>query len=147
MQYIFGAYYTWEEAQEACPAGWHLPSEQEWVELLKSLGAPSDLEPLHNSPSGAGKLMANAEFNGSRMWDYYRDVTISDISISAIPVGYANVADGKYTFTGLYQYSVFWTSDEYEGKGVYRYIFEQYDNVFVGVADKQSFAASVRCVR
>ena len=25
----FGKYYTWEQAKKACPAGWHLPSEEE----------------------------------------------------------------------------------------------------------------------
>ncbi len=147
MRHVFGAYYTWEEAQTACPEGWHLPSEAEWVALLKDMGAPSDLQPLQDSPCGAGKLMVKALFNGVPMWDYYRGVTIKDAALSAIPTGYAQINEGQYSFYDFDNYSIFWTSDEFEGKGVYRYIFEQYDNVFVGHADKSSFAASVRCVR
>ena len=147
MQNIFGAYYTWEEAQTVCPSGWHLPSDAEWVALLKSVGAPAELEPLQTSPCGAGKLMVKARFNGSLMWDYYREVNIEDKALSAIPTGYATISGDKYSFAGYGEYAVFWTSDEYEGKGVYRYIFQQYDNVYVGTADKQAFAASVRCVR
>ena len=147
MQYLFGGYYTWEEAQTICPEGWHLPSEAEWVDLLKSVGAPADLQPMQSSPSGAGKLMVNAYFNGSAMWDYYRGVDIQNVALGAIPVGYAEILGGKYKYSGYMEYAVFWTSDEYEGKGVYRYLFEQFDNVYVGMGDKQSFAASVRCVR
>ena len=147
MQNIFGAYYTWEEAQTVCPSGWHLPSEAEWVAMLKEVGAPADLAPLQDSPCGAGKLMVKARFNGTLMWDYYRNVNIEDKALSAIPVGYATVSGDTYKFSGYNQYAVFWTSDEYMGSGVYRYIFQEYDNVFVGTADKKSFAASVRCVR
>jgi uncharacterized protein (TIGR02145 family) len=91
--------------------------------------------------------MAKARFNGSLMWDYYREVNITDEALGAIPTGYANVSDGEYAFAGYLDYAVFWTADEYEGNGVYRYINKQYDNVFVGTASKQTFAASVRCVR
>ncbi|MBQ7623501.1 MAG: fibrobacter succinogenes major paralogous domain-containing protein [Bacteroidales bacterium] len=148
MQNIFGAFYTWTEAQEACPPGWHLPSDAEWVELLKENGAPADLGPLQDSPSGAGKLMVNASFNEGRMWEYYRDVKISDAShFSAMPVGYALIRNDGYNFTGYGSYAVFWTSDEHEGKGVYRYLYKEKDWVYSGFADKDTFAASVRCVR
>ena len=147
MQNIFGAYYTWEEAQTACPAGWHLPSDAEWVKLLKAVGAPMDLEPMQPSPSGAGKLMVKARFNGDYMWDYYRGVNITNEALSAIPTGYATVTDGVFLFKGVFDYAMFWTSDEYEGKGVYRYIHKEHDDVYVNVADKQSFALSVRCIK
>lgn len=147
MQNILGAYYTWEEAQTACPDGWHLPSDAEWVDLLKSVGAPQDLQPFQDSPSGAGKLMVKACFNGSVMWDYYRNVNIQDAVLSAIPAGYATINDGVYRFSGMKEYAMFWTSDERDGMGVYRYIFEQNDNVYVASADKRTFAASVRCVK
>ena len=29
----YGRLYTWEEAMEACPDGWHLPSGSEWEKL------------------------------------------------------------------------------------------------------------------
>ena len=147
MQNIFGAYYTWEEARTACPSGWRLPSESDWVDLLKAVGAPDSLLPMETSPSCAGKLMVKAYFNGALMWDYYRAVNIKNEAISAIPAGYAGIVGDKYEFFGELDYAAFWTSDEYEGKGVYRYIYKEYDNVFVGTASKDSFAANVRCIR
>ncbi|MBP5522389.1 MAG: fibrobacter succinogenes major paralogous domain-containing protein [Bacteroidales bacterium] len=147
MQNIFGAYYTWEEAQQACPLGWHLPSDQEWVDLLKSCGAPSALKPLENSPSGAGALMVKARFNGDEMWSYYRGVNITDKCISVIPAGYAVKEANGWTYIGYQAYAAFWTADSLEGQGVYRYIYKENDNVFVSSASKTDFAASVRCVR
>lgn len=34
----FGVLYNWEAAQTACPSGWHLPSDEEWKNLEKSVG-------------------------------------------------------------------------------------------------------------
>ena len=148
MQNIVGAFYTWEEAQNACPAGWHLPTEAEWVELVKLAGGPADLQPLQDSPKGAGNLMVKCTFNGQALWEYYRDVTIlNSTHLSAIPAGYASLGNDSHNFTGFGSYAAFWTADEHDGKGVYRYIYQEYDNVFVGLGDKDSFAASVRCVR
>ncbi|MBR3075963.1 MAG: hypothetical protein IKH11_09470 [Bacteroidales bacterium] len=147
MKNVFGAYYTWEEALTACPAGWRLPSEADWVDLLKAVGAPAGLSPFQDSPCGAGKLMAKASFNRTPMWDYYRGVDIQDVTFSAIPVGYAMETGQTYVFYGYSKYACFWTSEEYGGKAVYRYIHEETDNVFVGTADKHNFAASVRCVK
>ena len=147
MQNVFGAYYTWTEARNACPAGWHLPSGEEWAAMLVDNGAPAGLQALETSPRGAGNLMAKAYFNGAVMWDYYRSVSIKDTSISAIPVGYARCSGGSCFFQGYSDYAAFWTADEYDGMGVYRYIYKDSDSVYAGTADKDGFAASVRCVR
>ena len=148
MQNILGAYYTWEEAQTVCPEGWRLPSDQDWVNLIKLSGGPETLVQFQDSPSGAGNLMARLTFNGITMWEYYRGVNITgNAFMGVIPAGYANIAEGKYNFTGFGSYAAFWTSDELNGQGVYRYIYQEYDNVYAGLADKTTFAASVRCVR
>jgi uncharacterized protein (TIGR02145 family) len=35
-----GYYYTWAAAQNVCPAGWRLPSDQDWQDLEQELGMP-----------------------------------------------------------------------------------------------------------
>lgn len=35
-----GLYYTWESALNACPPGWHLPTDEEWIELERFVGVP-----------------------------------------------------------------------------------------------------------
>jgi len=34
----FGRYYTWYDARQACPSGWHIPSVEEWEDLFDNLG-------------------------------------------------------------------------------------------------------------
>lgn len=36
--------YSWNEAKTACPAGWHLPSKEEWDYLFRSVGSTSQSE-------------------------------------------------------------------------------------------------------
>ena len=143
-----GAFYTQQEALKACPDGWRLPTDAEWVGLIKLAGGPADLQPYQDSPSGAGKLMVKCTFNGTTLWQYYRGVNIlNSTHFSAIPAGYASLSSGSNSFSGFGSYAAFWTSDERDGKGVYRYIYQEYDNVYAGLGDKDSFGASVRCVR
>ncbi len=35
---VYGALYNWKAAQTACPYGWHLPSDEEWMVLEQNLG-------------------------------------------------------------------------------------------------------------
>lgn len=138
MTEVFGRYYTWEEAQTACPAGWRLPTDAEWTALQ------TDAEPGKDITGLAGKMMGDIYFNGTKMWEYWREVKISDeLLFSAMPVGYC----AGNIFDGLNTYATFWTSDEAGDLGVCRYIYQDKDIVFRGEMSKTDFAASVRCVR
>lgn len=134
MSYIFGRYYTWDEAKEACPEGWRLPTNAEF----DALGA---------NESKVGSLMVNAYFNRNRMWEYWPAIDITATTgFNAIPAGYCNAASGK--FTGAYSFAAFWTADEAGADtAYYRYINEQVDMLQLASADKSSMAMSVRCVR
>lgn len=147
MEDVFGGYYSWEEAQTVCPAGWRLPSEADWVNLLKAAGAKSGLSALHDAEGVSGKLMAWSFFNRERMWDYWGFDLTDDFGFSALPTGYGMPAAQGCDFYGYPEYACFWTSDEHEGKGVYRYMYKNTQTVFVGAADKKGFLASVRCVK
>lgn len=142
MTDVFGRYYTWEEAQTACPAGWRLPADAEFTALQANAQAASDI------PGLAGKMMADLYFNDTKMWEYWREVKITDEAhFSAMPVGYGTGSDRKFNFQGMYGYAVFWTSDEEGGMGVCRYIYQKKDIVYRGSMSKTEFVASVRCVK
>lgn len=138
MQDLFGGFYTYDEAAAVCPAGWRLPTVDEWKALCGG-----------SFEGSAGSLMAEATFNGEEMWPHWSDVRITnDKLMSVIPVGYATVSDGVYSFVGLNSYAAFWTSSVYDDEKVeYVYINEKTPDVMVGSGDKSHFAASVRCVK
>lgn len=130
---VFGHYYTWEEAQSACPDGWHLPSAAEFDECL-------------GNKSGA--LMANADFIDVTMWEYWPAVVISNnTAFNAIPVGYMDFTYPDSPEGGYKEYACFWTADEKDGLGLFRYIYKESDTVQKGQGSKQSLAMSVRCVK
>ena len=146
-----GKYYSWDEAQKACPEGWHLSTPEEWHELAKAYSSDPEC-PMDGDYQGmAGKLMVNARLNGESLWEYWPGVTITNASgLSALPAGYANRSNvlRNKDFVDLGRYAAFWTSGEHGDSGDYRYIIsDEYDDVKQGMADKDNFLASVRCVK
>lgn len=141
---ILGRFYSQHEALTACPEGWRLPTAEEWAGLGGTgAGSFDDIDGI------AGKMMSEARFNGVKMWEYWRGVDMSDeLHLSAIPCGYSiNNVKGIYSYHGYGQYATFWTSGEYEGRGIYRYIYRDKDRLYCGFGDKDCFCASVRCVK
>lgn len=66
----FGRFYNWETAKKVAPAGWHLPSKQEFQNLLDSIGG-SDEELFHQLLN-EGKSGFNAVLTGSHLEAYGR---------------------------------------------------------------------------
>lgn len=159
MSDVFGCFYSYEEALTACPQGWRLPSEEDWLSLAKACGAPASLTKYDNIPGIVAKLMADATFNDIVLWEYWPAVgeITNSAKMAVVPAGYANLGDkrqdGKYPhaiFSGVYEYAAFWTSDivaEEQDKAYYRYILDDQPYVFAGKGDRLSFGANVRCVR
>ena len=159
MDGVFGRFYSYEEAVNACPEGWRLPTDADWEALGKALnGADDSVSYIHQPiPGIAGKLMANAYFNDIRMWEYWPSLgaITNESGMGMIPSGYASFsdpdkdgADYPVTFRGVYEYAAYWTADTAEdGKAYYRYLYCQYPDLMVGKADTKTFGASVRCVR
>lgn len=146
MSPIFGRYYTWEEAQNACPEDWRLPSEKDWQDLLSNIGIKTD--EYSDAAGAAGLLMENISFNGTAMWPFSRKIKINNSArFSAIPSGYTLMEGSSVKFSELYNYAVFWSSDKAEDGGYCRYIYKDEDRLYSGVRDTKSFGASVRCVR
>ena len=66
-----GRLYNWETAMNACPAGWHLPSNKEWEDLEEAVGG---WRPAVDA------LKLNVDDN--RGWWLYEDLNKSDLSKS-----------------------------------------------------------------
>ncbi len=146
MDNVFGRLYTWDQAQTACPEGWRIASDEDWARLAARYGENATVGEDYTGL--AGELMGDIYFNGDKMWEYWREVRITNESLlSIIPVGYGFVEDGNCSFEAYGKYAAFWTSDSVGEDGVCRYIFENKDLVYYGVMPKSEFAAAVRCVR
>lgn len=147
---VFGSFLSWEDAKNACPAGYRLTTDEDWVKIAKAVGSGDDAK-VHETISGtvAPHLMADATFNyeQSSLWTYWKGMDIDDkAGLSILPTGYANLSSGS--FSGVQQIAAFWTADENDADTAwYRYINEKSPELFAATADKKSFGASVRCVK
>lgn len=138
MLMLFGKYYTWNEAQNVCPAGWHLSSDSEWQEMLDTYGTQ------------AGAYMVNAVFNlEEKLWPYWPEVKITNASgLSALSTGYGyQKTDDSYSFINYGNYCMFWTAGEKDGMGHFKYINVKTVGIMDGYTGKDDVIASVRCVQ
>jgi uncharacterized protein (TIGR02145 family) len=74
----YGALYTWPAALGACPAGWHLPGDDEWTTLITYLGgtqaAGSNLRDSGNDDFNAlsgGTRTSIGSFFGANRFGYW----------------------------------------------------------------------------
>ena len=150
---VFGSYMTYEQAQTACPKGYALPDDRQFLELV--LDEVYEDKILKDIPGVAGQLMANALFNNEEMWPYWPESNIDNSTcFSAIPAGYANIyeRDGKYVgdFDGAGSYAAFWLDDTDpvdNDKAFCRFIVANSNELKITSQDRKSFGASVRCVK
>lgn len=151
MDGVYGRFYTWTEAQTACPDGWRLPSKEDWLALAKEAGYTGEAAEVYSGV--AGNLMADAYFNTEKMWEYWPAVKITNSTgFSAIPTGYG-IAGSRNLFYNDFNDAVWWSSEsatsEESGEelGVNMMINVNKPELFSNRVSKDSFIAPVRCVR
>jgi uncharacterized protein (TIGR02145 family) len=93
-----GLHYTWHAAKEACPDGWHLPSNEEWKKLIDTVGGEAVAGKILRSQAGWGAGDANGE-NG-----------IDAVGFSILPAGYRM----SHAFVFSTMLNGFWSSSEYD---------------------------------
>jgi uncharacterized protein (TIGR02145 family) len=96
----YGRLYNWDTAMTACPAGWRLPTGQEWDKLITEVGGSSV----------AGKFLKAASG-----WSN-NGVGTDDYRFSALPGGF-RVTNSN--FDGVGNYGNWWTATEYDGDNAY----------------------------
>lgn len=113
----YGCLYDWESAQEVCPEGWHLPSDEEWMELERFLGMPEDQLEIYNGPRGKDVKISEKLGVGMNLWTEQNTNAADEFGFLAIPSG-ARYYESMGGYRGLGEYASFWTSshDEFNQK-------------------------------
>ncbi len=127
----YGVLYNWTAAMDACPDGWHLPSDAEWTELTDYLGGES---------VAGGKLKET----GTTHWNSPNTGATNETGFTALPGGNRSISD-YFNFFG--DYGNWWSSTEYSTYHAwYRDMYYRYRNVSRSYYSKGE-GFSVRCVR
>lgn len=143
---IYGALYTWIAAmngagsstskpsgiQGVCPTGWHLPSEEEWIELTEYLGGES---------VAGGKIKESDTI----YWKNPNVGATNESSFTALGAGYRDGYDGS--FYGI-RYMAYWwsTTDTLSNYAKVRLIYGN-QRFVQRLSNKKNFGCSVRCVK
>ena len=120
---MYGAYYTWDAAQKACPAEWHLPGKEEFEKLLVTIG-------------GTKKDKFNALIKGGS----------SGFNV-LLGSGWGRVINKDSAGVVFFKCAGFWTSTENDEKTTYRFFFSTLKTLNFVAENKQKIAFSVRCIK
>jgi len=135
----YGLLYSWdvtmngstsEKARGICPAGWHIPSDEEWKILEIYLGMTRQEADMVNTWRGAGVGTKLAK-GGS----------------SGYEAAFAGRMTGYGTFSLLNQYEYVWTSTEYGSNAWRRCLESGISTVGRWNTFPKSYGFSVRCIK
>ncbi len=98
----YGVLYNYEQANGACPEGWHLATDEDWKNLEKAIGVTTE----ELNKTGWRGEEAGEYLKSSTQWQKGKK-TYTPISFRVLPAGYS---DG--TYQGLKEKTRFWTATE-----------------------------------
>lgn len=128
-------YTTWNplpigDIQGICPDGWHIPSLEEWMELIDYAGGSSL----------AGGFMKEA---GLSHWNLPNAGASNSTGYTALPAG---KRDASGTFMENGQISYFWSSSETSTTGSWSWFIDNNYEFISGFNEYKVNGLSVRCV-
>jgi uncharacterized protein (TIGR02145 family) len=138
----YGRLYNWNAAKTVCPAGWHLPSREEWGGLAKAVGGDGE----YGTDGKAGKKLKST-------YGWNKGDGTDEFGFSALPGGYRYDRyyndDGSYgaRFLSAGFYGYWWTAtaDNWRSHAYNRRMGYNYGNLNES-EDMVNYGFSVRCV-
>lgn len=142
----YGCLYDWETAITSCPKGWHLPSDEEWIELEIYLGVNpdkiDDLAARGKENNVGGKLRET----GTIFWEEPNLDATNESGFTARPGSlriYRDDNSGGFGFPG--SAGNFWASSP-DGDWAWFRQIDSYSGVYRDYA-KKKYGFSVRCIK
>lgn len=132
----YGYLYDWQTALNVCPAGWHLPSDEEWTELIDYLGGSS---------VAGGRLKATGTIeSGTGLWYDPNFGATNKTGFTALPGG-LRLQDGAF---GTIDYVGNWWSATEGTTDITWYRYLDYGSSYVNRDfNYKELGFSVRCLR
>jgi len=126
----YGRLYNWNDAKNACPSGWHLPSDVEWTTLTEVVGGDSTAGKKLKSKNGWAN---NGADNGGGT---------DTLGFAALPGGYGG---SDRTFSSAGYDGIWWSATESNTTAFIRRMYNNNDVVKKDREEKTNLF-SVRCV-
>jgi len=134
---LYGKYYDWSMTNNVCPYGWHLPTEEEWMNLMvyikRSYGGCLNISNISELYDCASKDIKQYLINNSNNFHFY-----------ALLGGLGNSYN---SFSEVGHSGNWWSNAEVKGPKAYIFrITANNNNVEVLLDDKNKFF-NIRCVK
>ena len=143
----YGRLYDWDSAMTACPAGWHMASDEEWSTLIKYLDPRADPNAdLAESDVAGGMMKATGTIEDETgLWRRPNRDATNVSGFSAVPSG-TRFATGSFNM--LSQHVMFWTSTEYNANSAWTRMLDYgQGGIFRdNTAITKDYGIAVRCV-
>jgi len=142
----FGQLYNWETAKEACPSGWHLPSNEEWDVLFRFVDGISEDEEMEIGIPYESR-MAGLYLKAKNGWDSGRepDGGTDSYGFSALPGGYFSDDSDSFNFGETNGF--WWSATESSSDTAYGLRIEHHDCRTYQEEYSKSLLFSVRCIK
>jgi len=151
----YGRLYDWNDAMNACPAGWRVPGKEDWDSLVAA--ADAYLSPNHDTWETAGKKLKAKDG-----WDYDDESNITgggtdDFGFSALPGGWGYGRDDVYfsimpaiggragNFRDAGSDGHWWSANE-DGASAYNWSMSYRDDDVSASGSRKTTLSSLRCV-
>ncbi len=147
----YGSLYDWTTAMESCPAGWVLPSDDDWKELELFLGMdPGEID----NDQWRGKdqnIDGKLKETGTYHWDTPNSNATNESGFTALPGGYrtAEIYNDSIQINGFCitgGNARFWTSTDCTDCAIIRMIIDLPYGVLWDFSYKNE-GLSVRCIK
>lgn len=135
---LYGALYNWYAVNtgKLCPAGWHVPTDEEWSELTDLFGGEA---------VAGGKLKATGTVEGGNgLWNSPNLNATNESGFTALPGG-DRITNGFIDQAG--EWGFWWTSTEYSATQAW---VRDIGSDFAEISRYRSvktFGLSVRCIK
>lgn len=145
----YGGLYFWDEMMQydhnqgspgICPAGWHVPTDNEWCDLTAFLDASVDCSQIGNLGTYAGGFLKET---GTIHWNVPNTGADNSSGFNGLPGGYYTNTDQSFNNKGCYG---FFHSSSSNGLGQWTWFLSSAESS-VSRASYISGAFSVRCLR
>jgi uncharacterized protein (TIGR02145 family) len=117
--------------QGICPAGWHLPTIEEWNTVIQFAG-------------GAALAGGYLKEKGVSHWAFPNNGASNTGGFSALPSG---IRDSDGNFASLSSHAYFWSSSETYSEGAWGYFMNNEFEFIAPVNSAKTNGYSVRCVK
>ena len=128
----YGRLYDWGTALTVAPAGWHLPTDAEWIILTDYLGGTS---------VAGGKMKET----GTTHWNSPNTGATNESGFTALPGGGRSSIDGTFNYLSILAY--LWSSTEVNSSTARGRTLSYSHAEAVQVSYYKTGGYSVRCVK